>query len=58
VKAGDPLERIEIGHADWSVARVFAALIAGKATRAELEELAALERLAPKLRAKAEAKIG
>lgn len=58
VEAGDPLERTEIGHADWSVARVFAALIAGKATRAELEELAALERLAPKLRAKAEAKIG
>ncbi|MBV7266775.1 MOSC domain-containing protein [Erythrobacter ani] len=56
-QAGDALERIELGHKDWSVARTFNALIAGKASRDELEELAALPRLAPKLQDKAAAKL-
>ena len=56
--AGDVLERIETGDSDWSVARTFACLIGGKATRAELSELAELDRLAPKLRAKAKDKLG
>lgn len=58
VAAGDAMERVEIGHADWSVARVFAGLVAGRATRDELAELAGLERLAPQLRARAASKRG
>lgn len=53
VKAGDTLERIEDGDPSWSVARVFAALIRGKASRAELEELIALDPLSPQIKAKA-----
>lgn len=58
VAAGDSLERIATGAADWSVARAFAALVAGKASRAELAELAELPTLAPKMRAKATARLG
>ena len=58
VAAGDSLERIATGAADWSVARAFAALVAGKANRAELAELAELPTLAPKMRAKATARLG
>ena len=58
VAAGDSLERIATGATDWSVARAFAALVAGKATRAELAELAELPTLAPKMRAKATARLG
>lgn len=58
VAAGDRLERVEFGHGAWSVARVFSALVAGKADREELRELAGLDRLAPKLRDKAMAKLG
>ncbi len=58
VVAGDSLERIATGAADWSVARAFAALVAGKASRAELAELAELPTLAPKMRAKATARLG
>jgi MOSC domain-containing protein YiiM len=57
VEAGDTLERIALGHEQWSVARVFAALIAGKATREELKELAELDGLSPKLRERAAAKL-
>lgn len=53
VEAGDTLERIERGHEAWSAARVFTALIRGKATKAELEELAQLARLSPQIQAKA-----
>ena len=56
-QAGDDLERVEIGHEDWSVGRCFSALIAGKGPKDELRELAKLDRLAPRLRAKAEAKL-
>jgi len=58
VTAGDSIERVAIGAADWSVARVFRALVAGKATPDELAALADLAPLSPKLRAKAAAKRG
>jgi MOSC domain-containing protein YiiM len=58
VAAGDSLERIATGATDWSVARAFQALVAGKATRDELAELAELPALAPKMRAKATARLG
>lgn len=58
VQAGDTLERIEDGHSDWSVARVFTALIQGKATHDELVELAKLPRLSPQIQAKAIKKLG
>ena len=57
-QAGDRMERIERGHAKWSLAQVFAALIAGTATRAQLEELAILPRLSPQIQAKAIRKLG
>ena len=56
-EAGDTLERIEVGATDWSVARAFAALVAGKATRDELAELAQLPALSPKLRERAQARL-
>ena len=52
-QAGDTLERIEDGHRDWSVARVFTALIQGKASPKEIEELIALPRLSPQIQARA-----
>jgi MOSC domain-containing protein YiiM len=58
VAAGDSLERVAIGAADWSVARVFRALVAGKASGEELAKLAALPTLTPRLREKAAAKRG
>ena len=57
VQAGDTLERLEEGVSSWTVARTFTALIAGKASRDELAELAEMNRLAPKLRGKARAKL-
>ncbi len=57
VAAGDTLERLAPGAPDWSVARAFAALVAGKATRAEFAELAELPALSPKMRAKAAARL-
>ena len=56
-QTGDALERVEIGHEQWSVARAFTALVAGKATREELKELAEMPRLAPKLRQRAKDKL-
>jgi MOSC domain-containing protein YiiM len=53
VEAGDRLERIERGDASWSVARTFTALIQGKASAGELEELSHLPRLSPQIRARA-----
>ena len=57
-RAGDTFERIEEGHTDWSVARVFTALIQGKASRAELEMLADLPSLSPQIRARAIQQLG
>lgn len=56
VEAGDALEKIATGAGEWSVARVFRALVAGQATQGELAELAALPTLAPRLRERAAAK--
>ena len=58
VQAGDALERVEVGESEWSVARAFRALVAGKASREELAQLSAMERLAPKLRERARAQLG
>ena len=58
VAAGDLMERVALGEAAWSVARVFNALVAGKATREELAELAELATLTPRLREKAAARLG
>ena len=55
VSPGDSLERVSLGAQDWSVARVFRALVAGKATPEERAALADLAPLSPKLRAKAAA---
>ena len=57
VEAGDTLERITEGHGDWSVARVFTALIQGKASREELEALRDLPALSPQIKAKAIKKL-
>lgn len=56
VAAGDALERVSIGAGEWSIARVFAALVAGKASAEDLAELAQLPALSPQLRAKAAAR--
>ena len=45
-----------VGASDWSVARVFRALVSGKAAPEELAGLADLETLTPRLRAKAAAR--
>ena len=58
VAAGDSLERVAIGAPRWSVARAFSALVAGRGTKAEYAELAALPTLSPKLREKAAQKQG
>ncbi|MEL6530136.1 MAG: MOSC domain-containing protein [Pseudomonadota bacterium] len=52
-KAGDRFERVDTGHTDWSVARTFNALIAGKGTREEYSELTELDRLTPAMRTRA-----
>ena len=57
VEAGDTIERISSGDEQWSIARTFMALVAGKATREELEQLSELETLSPKLRDKARSKL-
>ncbi|BDW82952.1 molybdenum cofactor sulfurase [Erythrobacter sp. Dej080120_24] len=58
VRAGDALERVEIGEVDWSVQRVFMALVAGKASRDDLAELEAMPALTPRLRERARTKLG
>lgn len=56
-EAGDRLERTELGEEQWDVARVFNALVAGKASAEELRELTDMNTLAPKLRDRARAKL-
>lgn len=55
-QAGDAIERVEIGHGEWTVGRVFAALYdpTRKPSSAELDDIAGLERLCPQWREKAE----
>ncbi|MEM9086224.1 MAG: MOSC domain-containing protein [Pseudomonadota bacterium] len=57
VQAGDTLERIATGHERWSAARVFTALIQGKASYEELEELRQLPGLSQQMQAKAIKKL-
>ncbi len=57
-EAGDVLERVEVGHEHWSVARTFAAMIAGKASRDDYAQLARLGRLNERMRQKAAQKLG
>ncbi|MBX7531801.1 MOSC domain-containing protein [Qipengyuania sp. 1XM1-15A] len=54
-QAGDTFEKVESGHDGWSVARLFAKLYdpADKPSAAELEEIAALDRLCEPWRDKA-----
>ncbi len=56
VQAGDTIERIGRGEAGWTVARVLGAVFANQASRDELQTLAAMDSLAPKLRERAAAK--
>jgi MOSC domain-containing protein YiiM len=56
VAAGDTLERIALGDRAWTVARAFLALHAGKASREELSELAAMPALSAEMRERAAAK--
>ncbi len=58
VQAGDSLERVSLGAEEWSIARVFRALVAGKGTADEYAELAALPTLSPRLRDRAATKRG
>lgn len=57
VRSGDMIERVANGHTDWTVARVFASMIAGKASSEEYCELAELDRLAPGMRDRARARL-
>lgn len=57
-QAGNVIERVAMGETEWNLARVFQALVAGKATLEELEELAKMPALAPKLRERAKSKLG
>jgi MOSC domain-containing protein YiiM len=58
VAAGDSLERVAIGAADWSVARVFSVMLTGKGTNSEYADIAALTALNPEWRNKAAQKQG
>ena len=53
VSAGTRLERLAEGEGGWTVARVFAALVAGKGTPDDYAALAVLPALAPEWREKA-----
>ena len=59
-EAGDELERIETGHTDWSVARLFAKLYdpKHKANLDELREIAELEKLCALWRTKVREALG
>lgn len=57
-EAGDTLERVELGHEDWDIARASFALHAGKGTHEDYAELAAMEVLSAKERERAAAKLG
>jgi MOSC domain-containing protein YiiM len=58
VAAGDSLERVAIGAADWSVARVFSVMLTGKGAHSEYADIEALTALNPEWRKKAAQKQG
>lgn len=53
VEAGDTMERVEIGHAEWNVTRTFAAVMRGEASEEEFHELSQLAKLSPNWRERA-----
>jgi MOSC domain-containing protein YiiM len=57
VAAGDRLERVSLGDTRWNVARTFFALHAGKASRDDFAELAAMPALSAEMRARAAARL-
>jgi len=56
-QAGDTLERVEMGDENWDIARASFALHAGKGSAEDYAELAAMESLSAKERARAAAKL-
>ena len=56
-QAGDALERVEPGVENWDIARASLALHAGKGSPEDYAELAAMECLSAKERARAKAKL-
>lgn len=56
-QAGDTLERIELGHEDWDIARASFALHAGTGSQEDYAELAAMEVLSAAERERAKAKL-
>jgi MOSC domain-containing protein YiiM len=58
MQAGDGIERIAVGEVGWSVERAFRALVAGKASLDDFAELAAMQALSPKLRDRAQSRLG
>ncbi|MEP1420272.1 MAG: MOSC domain-containing protein [Erythrobacter sp.] len=57
-EAGDTLERVEIGHEQWDMARASLALHAGKGSEEDYAELTAMEALSAKERARAKVRLG
>lgn len=59
-QAGDSIRRVETGHEDWSVARLFASLYdpAQRPSRQKLQEIVALDRLCGEWRNKAAKAVG
>lgn len=56
-RAGDILERVETGNQDWTIERASLALHAGKGLTQDYVELAAMDALSAKERARARAKL-
>ncbi|MFN2100364.1 MOSC domain-containing protein [Altererythrobacter sp. MF3-039] len=56
-QAGDTLHRIEQGHEDWSVARVFETIFAPDTSNEDLAAVANLERLSPNHRERARMRL-
>ena len=56
-QAGDTLERIDLGHEDWDIARASFALHAGTGSQEDYAELAAMEVLSAAERERAKAKL-
>lgn len=56
-EAGDTLERVELGHQDWDIARASFALHAGKGSQQDYTELAAMAALSVKERERAKGRL-
>lgn len=53
-QAGDTIERVEIGHEGWTVARVFNTIFSRDSAAVDLAAVAELDRLSPDHRARAQ----